>query len=192
MMTDSNSNVLVLEKRYRRLMVLTLCLIVLMAAQTAYTAWATRLERTDGKILRAHGLVITDDKGTARVVIGAPLPDPIILGKVHSRGGLVSGLIIADATGDERGGYVTSDPIPGDQVGNAFLTLDGKEFQSVLLLAEPDGGTTFKIWDRHHGSVMMGAGDDGPFLNLKREGSLVSAQPPGNAETSDTRPFFRY
>ncbi len=191
-MTDSNSNVLVLEKRYRQLMVLTVCLIVLMAAQTAYTVWATRLERTDGKILRAHGLVITDDRGTTRVVLGAPLPDPIVLGKVRSRGGSVSGLLIFDATGDERGGYVTNDATADNQVGNAYLTLDGKEFQSVLLLAEPDGSTTFKIWDRHHGSVMMGAGEDGPFLNLKREGSLVLAQPPGNAEAADTRPFFRY
>src|ERR1039458_3698613 len=159
-MTDSNSNVLVLEKRYRRLMVLTICLIVLMAVQAAYTAWATRLERINGKILRAHGLVITDDKGTTRVVIDAPVPDPTILGKVHKRDGPVSGLIIADATGDERGGYVTS-----DQGGNALLTLDNREFQTFLLLAEPSGGATFKIWDRTHSSVTMGAWDDGPFLN---------------------------
>ena len=191
-MTDSNSNFLLLEKRYRLLMVLTLCLIVLMAAQTVYTAWATRQERTDGKILRAHGLVITDDKGTARVVIGAPLPGPTYFGKVHSSGpgrGSISGLLIYDATGTERGGYVTDDQVQG---GNALLTLDNQEFQTFMLLAEPSGGATFKIWDRTHSSVMMGAYDDGPFLNLKREGAAVFAQPPGNAQASDTRPFFHY
>jgi hypothetical protein len=96
-------------------------------------------------------------------------------------------LLIYDAAGNERGGYATDDR--GD---NALLTLDGKEFQSVLLLAEPDGSTTFKIWDRQHSSVMMGAYDDGSFLNLKREGSAVFAQPPGNAQVSDPRPLFRY
>jgi hypothetical protein len=186
-MPDSQSDISVLEKRYRRLMVLTVCLIALMLAQTAYTVWTTRLERTNGQILHARGLVITDEKGTERVVIGAPLPDPIILGKVHKRDGPVSGLIIADATGTERGGYVTD-----DQGGNVLLTLDGRGLQTVLLLAEPNGATTFKIWDRPHSSITMGAWEDGPFLNLKREGSAVFAQPPGNAQASDMRPLFRY
>jgi hypothetical protein len=162
------------------------CLIALMLLQTAFTVWATRSSRTNGQILRAHGLVITDDKGTERVVIGAPLPNPFILGKTHKRDGPVSGLIIADSTGTERGGYVTS-----DQGGNALLTLDGQGFQTVLLLAEPDGGTTFRIWDRSHSSITMGAWDNGPFLNLKREGALVSVQPSGNVQASDPRPLFR-
>lgn len=185
-MPDSQSYVLVLEKRYRRLMVLTICLIALMLVQTAYTVWATRRESTNGQILRARGLVITDEKGMERVVIGAPLPDPTILGKVYKRDGPVSGLIIADATGTERGGYVTD-----DQAGNALLTLDGRGFQTVLLLAEPDGATTFRLWDRSHSSITMGAWDDGPFLNLKREGSAVFVQPPRNAQASDQRPLFR-
>jgi hypothetical protein len=186
-MPDLQSDVLVLDKRYRRLMVVTICLIALMLVQMAYTVWATRLERTNRQILRAHGLVITDEKGTERVVIGAPLPDPTILGKVQRRDSPVSGLIIADATGTERGGYVTD-----DQGGNALLTLDGRGLQTVLLLAEPNGSTTFKIWDRPHSSITMGAWEDGPFLNLKREGSAEFAQPPGNAQASDTRPLFRY
>jgi hypothetical protein len=185
-MPDSQSDVLVLEKQYRRLKALMVCLIALMLVQTAYTVWATRSSRTNGQILHARGLVITDDKGTERVVIGAPLPEPTILEKVHKRDGPISGLIIVDATGTERGGYATS-----DQGGNAILTLDGQGLQTVLLLAEPDGATTFRIWDRTHSSITMGAWDDGPFLNLKREGSLVSAQPPGNAQASDPRPLFR-
>jgi hypothetical protein len=185
-MPDSQSSVLALEERYRRLMVLMICLITLMLVQTAYTLWATRRASTNGKILRARGLIITDEKGTERIVIGAPLPDPLILGRRHKRDGPVSGLIIADATGTERGGYVTD-----DQGGNALLTLDGQGFQTVLLLAEPDGNTTFRIWDRSHSSITMGAWDDAPFLNLKREGLAVFLQPPGNAQASDPRPLFR-
>ncbi|MGA3160419.1 MAG: hypothetical protein ABSC77_04315 [Terracidiphilus sp.] len=177
-MPEPQRDHLVLEKRYRRLMVLTVCLMAAMLAQTAYTAWATRSSRTNGEILRARGLVITDDKGTARVIIGAPVQYT----KRH-----MHGLFIADATGQERGGYVTD-----DQGGNALLTLDGQGFQTVLLLAEPDGDTMFKIWDQQHSSITMGANDNGPFLNLKREGSLVFTQPPGNALVSDPRPLFRY
>jgi hypothetical protein len=190
-MPEPQSDLLALETRYRRLMILTVCLIALMVVQAAYTVWATRPERTNGTILHAHGLVITDDKGTARVIIGAPLPGASHFGKVQRSGpgrGSISGLLIVDATGTERGGYVTSD----QEDGNALLSLDGRDFQTVMLLAEPNGSTTFKIWDQTHSSVMMGAYENGPFLNLKREGSLVSAQPPGNALVSDPRPLFRY
>lgn len=185
-MPDPQASIAILEQRYRRLMVLTIALIALMLVQTAYTIWATRPENTNGQIVRARGLVITDEKGTERVVIGAPLPDPLILGRRHKRDGSVSGLIIADATGTERGGYVTD-----DQAGNALLTLDGQGFQTVLLLAEPDGSTTLRLWDRSHSSITMGAWEAGPFLNLKREGTAVFVQPPGNAQVSDPRPLFR-
>jgi hypothetical protein len=80
-MPDFQSEVLVLQKQYRRLKALTVCLIALMLSQTAYTVWVTRSSRTNGQILRAHGLVITDDKGMERVVIGAPLPTPTYSGK---------------------------------------------------------------------------------------------------------------
>jgi hypothetical protein len=97
----------------------------------------------------------------------------------------VSGLIILDATGTERGGYVTD-----DRGGNALLTLDGQSFQTVMLVAEPSGDTTFRLWDRSHSSITMGAWDAGSFLNLKREGSAVFVAPPGNAQASDPRPMF--
>jgi|SRR5271157_6584735 len=173
-MEDSQDGVLMLGRRRRRLKVLTLCLIASMLVQTAYTIWATRRESGDGQVLRARKLIVVDEKGTERIVIDAPLPDPPILGRRHKRDGPVSGLIIADATGTERGGYGTD-----DRGGNALLTLDGQSFQTVLLLAEPNGSTTFRIWDRSHSSITMGAWEDGPFLNLKREGSPVFVAPPG-------------
>jgi len=185
-MPDSQSGGPTVEQRCRRLMALGICLIALMLVQTAFILWATRRDGTNGQIVRARGLIITDEKGTERIVIGAPLPDPVILGRRHKRDGPVSGLMIADATGTERGGYVTD-----DRGGNAMLTLDGQGFQTVLLLAEPDGTTTFRLWDRSHSSITMGAWVDGPFLNLKLAGSAVFVQPPGNAQVSDPRPLFR-
>jgi hypothetical protein len=123
----------------------------------------------------------------------------VLLGRQYKRDDPVSGLLLIDPTGTERGGYVTS-----DEGGNALLTLDGRGFQTALLLAEADGSTTLRLWDRGaaaahgtagnastHSSITMGSWADGPFLNLKRDGSLLSAQPPGNRQSTDSRPLFR-
>jgi hypothetical protein len=72
--------------------------------------------------LTVKRLAVVDDKGTERVVIAAPLPDPLILGKRVKRDGPVSGILIFDPKGNERGGYVTSDS--GDLA--ALITLDSR------------------------------------------------------------------
>ena len=145
-------------------------------------AW---LALQEPQMLRVRQLAVVDEHGIERVIIGAPLPDPMILGKRHRRDGPVSGVIIADSTGTERGGYVTS-----DQGDNAMLTLDGQGFQTVLLLAEGDGSTTFRIWDRDKGSVTMGVLGT-PFLNIKQKGVPVFVVPSNNPQSKDDRPLFR-
>jgi hypothetical protein len=135
--------------------------------------------------LRVRELAVVDEHGVERVLIAAPLPDPMIAGKRHNRGGAVSGIVIADATGTERGGYAT-----GDAYANAVLTLDGQGFQTVLLLAEPDGSTMFRIWNGDKGSVTMGV-EDNPFLNVKQNGKPLFLAPADNPESKDARPLFR-
>jgi hypothetical protein len=135
--------------------------------------------------LRVRELAVVDEHGVERVVIAAPLPDPTIAGKRHNRGGAVSGMVIADATGTERGGYAT-----GDGYANAMLTLDGQGFQTVLLLAEPNGSTMFRIWNGDKGSLTMGV-EDNPFLNVKQNGKPLFLAPPDNPESRDPRPLFR-
>src|SRR5260370_16057999 len=123
--------------------------------------------------------------GTERVLTAVLLPDPMIGGKGNKRVGGWSGIIIADATGTERGGYVTA-----DGYANALLTLDGQGFQTVLLLAEPDGGTTFRIWNRDKRSVTIGVSDN-PYFNLKRNSKPLFIKPADNPESRDPRPMFR-
>jgi hypothetical protein len=135
--------------------------------------------------LRVRELAVVDEHGTERVLIAAPLPDPIIAGQRRKRDGAVSGIAIADATGTERGGYVT-----GDGYANALLTLDAQGFQTALLLAEPDGATMFRIWNRDKGSVTSGV-SDAPFLNVKRDGKPLFVAPVDNPQSRDTRPMFR-
>lgn len=88
-------------------------------------------QRTD-EILTVRGLVVVDERGVERVRIGAPLPDPIKEGTRVPRQGVVAGMLIFDADGDERGGYVTN------ARGDAFLTLDAKKGQQAIFIANRD------------------------------------------------------
>ncbi len=175
---------MVLENRQKRIYQAAALLAILLAVAIAFQSRQIRKLQNPQK-LRVRELAVVDERGTERVLIGAPVPDPMIAGQRHKRDGAVSGIVIADATGTERGGYVTA-----DGYANALLTLDGQAFQTVLLLAEPDGATTFRIWNRDHGSVTMGVSDS-PFLNVKQNGKPVLTAPADNPESRDPRPMFR-
>ena len=86
--------------------------------------------------------MIVDDKGTERVWIGAPVPDAIVQGQRQKRQGPISGMVLLDAKGNERGGYVTS-----DLSGEVFMSLDSERGQETLFLANPGGGAHVSIFD---------------------------------------------
>jgi hypothetical protein len=179
------ARIMVLENRQQRTYQVAGLLAIVLAG--AFFFQSRQIESLQNpQKLRVRELAVVDERGTERVLIAAPLPDPMILGQRHNRGGPVSGIIIADATGTERGGYVTAH----DGYANAMLTLDAQGFQTVLLLAEPDGGTTFRIWNRDKGSVTMGVSDN-PFLNVKQNGKPLFTAPADNPESRDQRPMLR-
>ena len=121
-------------------------------------------------VLIVRGLVVVDGNGRERVRLGAPLPDPVVNGKRLPRKAAVSGVLIFDADGDERGGYVTS-----DKEGNAFLTLDAKTGQQALFLANRDGGAHLTVWsgaDRNSNYASIRAVPT-PFVELVRGGKSI-------------------
>ena len=179
------ARIMVLENRQRRIYQVAGVLVVVLLSAIVFQSRQIRNLQNPQK-LRVRELAVVDERGTERVLIAAPLPDPMIAGQRHKRGGAVSGIIIADATGTERGGYVTAH----DGYANAMLTLDAQGYQTVLLLAEPAGGTTFRIWNRDKGSVTMGVSDN-PFLNVKQNGRPLFITPADNPESRDPRPQFR-
>jgi hypothetical protein len=179
------ARIVVLENRQKRTYQIAGLLAIVLVGAIVFQSQQIRNLQNPQK-LRVRELAVVDERGTERVLIAAPLPDPMIAGQRHKRGGAVSGIIIADATGTERGGYVTSH----EGYANAFLTLDGQGSQTVLLLAEPDGGTTFRIWNRDKGSVTMGVWDN-PFLNVKQNGKPLFTAPADNPESRDPRPLLR-
>lgn len=178
------SRIMVLETQQKRIYRTAALLAILLGVAIIIQFRQIRKLQNPQK-LRVRELAVVDGRGTERVLIGAPVPDPMIAGQRHKRDGAVSGIVIADATGTERGGYVTA-----DGYANALLTLDGQGFQTVLLLAEPNGATIFRIWNRGNGSVTMGVSEN-PFLNVKQNGKPLFAAPANNPQSQDPRPMFR-
>ncbi len=124
--------------------------------------------------LRLRKLVIIDEKGVERVIIAAPVPEPITLGKRFSRGGNSSGILLFDEEGNERSGYVTTDGYP-----NVLFTLDSIARQQVLFMTEPHGSTALWIWDQNNNSFQLNVGGESPNLKLIKDGKEMFAQPIG-------------
>jgi hypothetical protein len=130
------------------------------------TAASVKTDR-DG-VLHVRGVVVEDRSGHERVRLGAPLPDPVIHGVRLKRKGAISGVLISDSNGNERGGYVT-----GDASGEAFLSLDSEDEQQVLFLANPGGGVNFDIFDSKGNEAAIRVFPGGPRFVMKKTKSSV-------------------
>ena len=124
-------------------------------------------------ILHERGLVVDDPNGHERVRLGAPLPDPMRHGVRIKRQGPISGLLISDSNGDERGGYFTA-----DQVGEAVLTLDSEDEQQMRFLANPKGGVNFDIYDSKGNEAQITVFPNGPRLMMMKAKERIFEFPP--------------
>jgi hypothetical protein len=121
--------------------------------------------------LRVRQITVVDANGTERVWIGAPVPDPVKQGKQLKRKGAAAGIILLDADGDERGGFLTADASK-----EIWLGLDSKKGQEATFLANPSGGT--------HLTLSNAAGDQAkvslmarPMLMLRQGGQTTFQEP---------------
>jgi hypothetical protein len=167
-----------LEKKNR---ILTWFIVVLAAMGAAVLLGQTAFKPRDpmapgqDRILRVRGISVVDEKGTERVYIGAPVPEPLILGKRFPRGGRMSGIILFDEDGTERSGYCTSDGYP-----NVLFTLDSIGHQHALFMAEPQGDTAFWIWNSAN-SFKLNVGEMESSLKFSHGGVTLFEAPAQNA-----------
>jgi hypothetical protein len=175
-----------LRFRERLLWIFSVLTLVGLGSGLAFEARAIH-KLAHSETLSLRRLDIVDEHGTSRVILAAPAPPPMRFGKTGKRDGPVSGVLIVDASGTERGGYVTSD---GDDA-NAMLTLDAQGQQTVLLLAEPSGPTLFRVWNKDKGSLVMGVSGANPFLNVRQSDKVFLSAPESNPEAHDSRFLFR-
>lgn len=174
----------VLERRCARLMrgLAAAACVALLAAfvRAGGEARALKVEdaagRAAGESLTLRELVIVDARGTPRVRIAAPLPDPIMLGKRFQRGDPVSGILIYDDEGNERGGYVT-----GDGSRSAALTLDEINRAAIHIGVSERGEAHVMLSNGQGSSAAMGVVPDGGYLRLERGGQAVATLPAAEA-----------
>lgn len=184
----NENEIAVLSRKCRFLTKLVIVTIVLwlgtMLLQTVVSVRAAREEastpvNTNSVVedsLRVRELVVVDANGTPRVRIGAPVPDPIMLGKRSKRGDPVSGVIIYDAEGNERGGYGT------DEERHAFLTLDEINRAAVHLGVNDRGEMHLWLSNGRGGFAGMGVLPTGGWVRLDKPGQPATVLPPESNE----------
>jgi hypothetical protein len=123
--------------------------------------------------LRVRRLAVVDENGTERVVIAAPLPEPIIHGVKGTRDSPISGILIYDPKGNERGGYGTSDA----KDLSALLTLDSENDQVFTAYANADSGASVWVANEKHQNVVMSTHNTA-VLEITRGKNIVYKQPP--------------
>ncbi len=161
------------ERLERRQKILSAMLIATFAGLIVV---GLRQEGNNQDHLRVKQITIVDDKGTERVWIGAPVPDPIIHGEVKPRSGPISGVILLDAKGNERAGFATSDNIPGE----VFMGLDSEKGQEARFIINPGGGGHLTFFDKEKNYARIGIWPDRPALELREKGETVFEGLPSN------------
>jgi len=107
------------------------------------------------------------------VRIGGDLPDAIIGGKRVPRGQQAAGMVLYDAGGGERSGYVTFEPS-----GNVGLTLDSRKEQIVSFIAAPDDAASMLQLRSGKDLIELRSDGEGSRLTAVKAGQVVSQEPP--------------
>jgi hypothetical protein len=165
-----------LQRSHSQLLVLT---VILGSVVMCLCLGNVRLARASSTpdVLRIRELVIVDDNGIERVIVGAPLPGQWENGRVNTRRVVrpfkQAGILIFDKDGVERGGYVTE-----DTHDSALLTLDDKKRQEVLLVTGAEPTSSFRMWTANDSLELRVDPDlNGPSLHMIRDGKTVLEQP---------------
>jgi hypothetical protein len=102
----------------------------------------TRVEKVDHDRITTRRIDIVGDDGVIRMTLAADTPPPIIDGIQYQRAFGVSGLILYDIDGNERGGFGVADA-PGGTA--AVLALDHPAMDAIGWRVMPDGAVSFSI-----------------------------------------------
>lgn len=101
----------------------------------------TRVDVVDHDRITARRIDVVDEDGVIRMTLAADTPAPIIDGIQYRRAFGVSGLILYDDQGSERGGFGVAD-VEG---GMAVLALDHPALDAIGWRVGPDGSVNFTI-----------------------------------------------
>lgn len=129
-------------------------------------------------VIKTRGVIIVDDKGRERVILGAPVPDPDPTG-MKKRINPAHGMIILDPEGYERFGVGLMD---NGQMGMGFDAPRGKgddrNPERIHIVADPEGGAMIRFLNRKTsvpGWLRLGEDDQLylEFIDVQREKNKV-------------------
>ena len=127
-------------------------------------------------VIKTRGLIIVDEQGRDRVLLGAPVPDPPHVGKRISPG---HGMIILDPQGYERFGVGLMD---NGQMGMGFDaprgTGDDRNPERLHFVADAKGGAMIRFLNRKTGVPgWLRLGEDDKlyleFIDVQKEKNKV-------------------
>ena len=121
------------------------------------------------KVLTVSQIDIVDSKGVVRARIAGNLPETFTNGKPVGRG--AAGMLLYDAAGIERGGYVT---FANDHVA---LTLDSKKNMTGSFIAGPTGSAALTLSDAGQ-AIDIREDDNGPAIHVLRDNKVLFHEPP--------------
>ncbi|KOQ63096.1 hypothetical protein J5H37_17395 [Stenotrophomonas maltophilia] len=164
----------------RVLLLTTLVISTLALLVSGWTAWSLHRSQSPERIIEARGLVIHDGTGQPRLILGAPVPDPLSRGRTQGpRATALSGLILLGPDGSERGGYGTS-----DRGGEALLTLDDATGTTEVfkVVANPDRGASLMVKHQNNTGAMLTSWQGKPELMFVDDsGQSYYVRPNANA-----------
>jgi hypothetical protein len=118
-------------------------------------------------VIRTRGVIIVDEQGRERVILGAPVPDPPVEGR--PRVNPAHGMIILDQKGYERFGVGLMD---NGQMAMGFDAPPGKgddrNRERLHFIADPEGGAMIRFLNRKTsvpGRLRLGE-DDNLYLEF--------------------------
>jgi hypothetical protein len=118
-------------------------------------------------VIKTRGIIIVDDKGRERVILGAPMPDPPTEGR--KRVNPAHGMMIVDPDGYERFGVGLLD---NGQMSMGFDAPPGKgddrNRERLHFIADPEGGAMIRFLNRKTsvpGRLLLGE-DDNLYLEF--------------------------
>lgn len=147
------------------------------------------------QVIRTRGLIIVDEKGRERIIMGAPVPDPPHIGKrIHP----AHGMIILDDKGYERFGVGIM-----DNTGQMAMGFDAphdpanpkKNSERLHLIADGKGGAMIRFLNRQTGVPgWIRLGDDDrlyfEFIDVQKDkNKVIKKQLSIDGEKTIEQPF---
>ena len=145
-------------------------------------------------VIKTRGLIIVDEQGRERVILGAPMPDPPVEGK--PRINPAHGMMILDPQGYERFGVGLLD---NGQLSMGFDAPPGKgddrNRERLHFVADPEGGAMIRFLNKKTsvpGWLRLGEDDNLylEFIDVQKDKNKVIKKRIGmNGERTVEEPF---